>query len=95
EIMEAALEENKKLGLGSAAHHAQMAVAKWNVLHSARAGLTTVEHWYGLPEALFTDRTVQHYPSGYNYNNEQDRFGEAGKLWEQAAPPHSEKWNEV
>lgn len=95
EIMEAALEENKDLGLGSAAHHAQMAVAKWNVLHSARAGLTSMEHWYGLPEALFTDRTVQNYPPDYNYNNEQDRFGQAGKLWKQAAPPHSEKWNEV
>lgn len=94
-VMEAALEENKKLGLRAAAHHAQMAVAKWNVLHSARAGLTSMEHWYGLPEALFTDRTVQNYPAGYNYNNEQHRFSEAGKLWEQAAPPHSEKWNEV
>lgn len=94
-IMEAALEENKKLGLRSAAHHAQMAVAKWNVLHSARAGLTSMEHWYGLPEALFTDRTVQDYPANYNYNNEQDRFSQAGRLWEQAAAPHSEKWNEV
>lgn len=94
-IMEAALEENKKLGLRSAAHHAQMAVAKWNVLHSARAGLTSMEHWYGLPEALFTDRTVQDYPADYNYNNEQHRFIEAGRLWEQAAPPYSEKWNRV
>ncbi len=94
-IMEAALEENKKLGLRAAAHHAQMAVAKWNVLHSARAGLTSMEHWYGLPEALFTDRTVQDYPADYNYNNEQHRFSEAGKLWEQAAPPYSEKWNRV
>tara|TARA_R100000935_G_scaffold2632_1_gene7044 strand:+ start:2123 stop:3712 length:1590 start_codon:yes stop_codon:yes gene_type:complete len=95
EIMKAALEENKKLGLRSAAHHAQMAVSKWNVLHSARAGLTSMEHWYGLPEALFTDRTVQNYPADYNYNNEQDRFGEAGKLWAQAAAPYSEKWNVV
>ena len=47
------LDENNKLGLGSACHHAQMSVARWNVLHSARAGLTTMEHWYGLPEALF------------------------------------------
>ena len=60
--MEAALDENNKLGLGSACHHAQMSVARWNVLHSARAGLTTMEHWYGLPEALFDDRTVQDYP---------------------------------
>jgi hypothetical protein len=94
-IMKAALAENKKLGLGSACHHAQMSVARWNVLHSARAGLTSMEHWYGLPEALFEDRTVQNYPVDYNYQNEQDRFEEAGKLWEQAAAPYSNHWNSV
>lgn len=95
EIMTAALDENKKLGLGSACHHAQLSVARWNVLHSARAGLTSMEHWYGLPEALFEDRTVQHYPLDYNYQNEQHRFEEAGKLWAQAAPPYSDHWNAV
>jgi hypothetical protein len=54
-----------------------------------------MEHWYGLPEALFTDKTVQDYPLNYNYSNEQDRFEEAGKLWKQAAPPYSDKWNAV
>ena len=95
EIMTAALDENKKLGLRSACHHAQLNVARWNVLHSARAGLTSMEHWYGLPEALFEDRTVQDYPLDYNYNNEQDRFEEAGRLWQQAAKPYSEHWNKV
>ncbi|WP_297797039.1 amidohydrolase family protein [uncultured Eudoraea sp.] len=95
EIMTAALDENKKLGLRSACHHAQLNVARWNVLHSARAGLTSMEHWYGLPEALFEDRTVQDYPLDYNYNNEQHRFEEAGKLWQQAAKPYSEHWNKV
>jgi imidazolonepropionase-like amidohydrolase len=95
EIMKAALEENKKLGLRSACHHAQLSVARWNVLHSARAGLTTMEHWYGLPEALFEDRTVQDYPLDYNYQNEQHRFGEAGNLWKQAAKPYSAHWNKV
>ncbi len=95
EIMKAALEENKKLGLRSACHHAQMDVARWNVLNSARAGLTSMEHWYGLPEALFTDKTIQNYPLTYNYANEQNRFEEAGKLWKQAAPPFSDHWNKV
>ncbi|GHB40640.1 amidohydrolase family protein [Mongoliitalea lutea] len=95
EVMQAALEENKRLGLRSAMHHAQMDVARWNVLHSARAGLTTMEHWYGLPEALFADRTIQDYRLDYNYQNEQHRFAEAGKLWKQAAPPYSEHWNKV
>lgn len=95
EIMEAAIKENKKLGLRSTAHHAQLSVARWNVLHSARTGMTSMEHWYGLPEALFDDRTVQNYPLDYNYQNEQHRFEEAGKLWEQAAKPYSEHWNNV
>ena len=93
--MIAALDENNKLGLGSAMHHAQLRVAKWNVLNSARAGLTSMEHWYGLQEALFNDKTVQNYPYDYNYSNEQHRFEEAGKLWEQAAKPNSEHWNNV
>ncbi len=95
EIMTAALDENKKLGLRSACHHAQTDVARWNVLHSARAGLTSMEHWYGLPEALFDNKTVQHYPLDYNYQNEQHRFEEAGKLWKQAAKPYSDHWNNV
>ena len=93
--MIAALNENNLLGLGSAMHHAQLNVAKWNVLDSARAGLTSMEHWYGLPEALFNNKTVQNYPYDYNYSNEQHRFEEAGKLWEQAAEPNSEHWNNV
>jgi len=95
EIMTAALDECQKLGLRSACHHAQLDVARWNVLQSARAGLTSMEHWYGLPEALFEDRTVQDYPPDYNYMDEQDRFEEAGKLWKQAAKPYSEHWNAV
>ncbi|MCK0159202.1 amidohydrolase family protein [Muricauda sp. F6463D] len=94
-VMEAAIKENKNLGLRSKMHHAQIYVGQWNVLHSARAGLTAMEHWYGLPEALFQDRTVQDYSMDYNYQNEQDRFGEAGQLWTQAAKPFSDKWNSV
>ena len=85
--MEAAITENKRIGLRSAMHHQQLDVARWNVLSSAKAGLTSMEHWYGLPEALFEDRTIQDFRLDYNYQNEQHRFGEAGKLWKQAAAP--------
>lgn len=95
EVMYAAITENSELGLRSTAHHAQTDVARWNVLNSARAGMTSMEHWYGLPEALFTNKTIQDYPADYNYNNEQHRFEEAGKLWKQAAPPYSDHWNKV
>lgn len=95
DVLAAAIDEAKKRGLKTAMHHAQLAVARWNVLDSARAGLTSMEHWYGLPEALFEDRVIQDYPLDYNYLDEQDRFGQAGRLWQQAAPPYSEKWNAV
>jgi hypothetical protein len=72
-----------------------MDVARWNILNSARAGMTSMEHWYGLPEALFTDKTIQNYPLDYNYADERDRFEEAGKLWKQAAAPYSDHWNKV
>src|SRR6185436_2960958 len=76
-------------------HHAQLDVARVNALTTARWGLTTMEHWYGLPEALFDDRTVQDYPVAYNYNNDSDRFGQAGRLWAQAATKGSDKYEEV
>lgn len=95
EIMDAALRENKKLGLRSACHHAQLGVARWNVINSAKAGLTTMEHWYGLPESMLTSSTLQNYPLSYNYSNEQHRFEEAGRLWKQAAAPYTPKWNAV
>ena len=94
-IMKAALQEAKKHNLGSMMHHAQLEVTNMNVVDSARLGLTTMEHWYGLPEALFEHQHIQNYSPDYNYYNEQDRFGEAGRLWQQAATPGSEKWQQV
>jgi imidazolonepropionase-like amidohydrolase len=94
-IMKAALDEAHQLGLGSMMHHAQLDVVEWNVLDSARAGLGSMEHWYGLPEAMFEDKVIQHYPVDYNYANEQHRFGEAGRLWAQTAAPGSDTWNRV
>ncbi|GAB5413643.1 MAG: hypothetical protein Cons2KO_12460 [Congregibacter sp.] len=89
----AAMEEAKRLGMKTSYHHAQLSVVQTNVLDSARLGLDSMEHWYGLPEAMFDERVIQDYPLDYNYNNEQDRFGEAGRLWAQAAAPGSEVWN--
>lgn len=95
DILEAALDEARKKGLRTAMHHAQLEVTRANVIDTAGWGLTTMEHWYGLPEALFDARTVQDYPPDYNYNDEQDRFGQAGRLWAQAAGPGSERWEAV
>jgi imidazolonepropionase-like amidohydrolase len=95
DVLWAALGEAKKVGLRTTMHHAQLDVVHANVLQTATHGLGCMEHWYGLPEALFTERVVQDYPSDYIYSNEQDRFGQAGRLWKQAAKPGSERWKSV
>ncbi|MEM8496404.1 MAG: amidohydrolase family protein [Pseudomonadota bacterium] len=92
EMIAAAIDEASKLGMKTTMHHAQTAVTSTNVLDSARLGLTSMEHWYGLPEAMFEDKRIQQYPLDYNYSNEQHRFAEAGRLWLQAAAPESEVW---
>ncbi len=95
DIMAALIDEAKQHDLGTQAHLGQMGVARVDVLDAARLGLGSMEHWYGLPEALFDDRSVQDFPLDYNYNDEYHRFGQAGRLWKQAAEQGSEKWNAV
>jgi hypothetical protein len=95
EILWAALDEANKLGLNTTMHHAQLDVMHANVLDTSSHGLGSMEHWYGLPEAMFTDKRIQNYRVDYIYHNEQHRFGEAGRLWKDTAPPYSDKWNEV
>ena len=95
EIFAALMDEAKKQNLGTTTHMPQTGVVRTNVLQAARMGLGSMEHWYGLPESLFADRTIQDYPLDYNYNDESHRFGQAGRLWKQAAPPGSKKWNDV
>jgi imidazolonepropionase-like amidohydrolase len=95
EVIRGSTDEAKKAGLRIMTHHRQTMVARWNALDSARAGVKSMEHWYGLPEAMYDDRTVFHYPADFDYQNEQWRFGEGGKLYAQSAKPFSEKWNAV
>lgn len=95
EALYAAIDEAKKLGLHTTMHHAQGVVAYANVLGTSAAGLESMEHWYGLPEAMFTDRRLQEWPADFVNTDEQMRFGEAGRLWKQAAAPGSEKWEAV
>ncbi|MET4579357.1 amidohydrolase family protein [Ottowia thiooxydans] len=94
-IMQAALEECAKLGLRSGCHHSQQAVARMNTLRTAGWGLTSQEHYYGIPESLFEGQALQDYPSDYNYTDEYHRFSQAASGFQLAAPPGSSKWTEV
>ena len=82
DIMAAMLDEAHRQGL-RVAHHA--GVEETNALDDARYGTTSIEHWYGIPDAAIADGR-QHFPSTYNYSDESDRFRHAGRLWREADP---------
>ena len=92
EIMQALLREAERLRMGSVAHLAQTGVAQMDAMDAARLGLDTVTHYYGHFEALLKDHVVQPWPTDYNYNNEQDRFGQVARLWNKIHPPGSPEW---
>jgi imidazolonepropionase-like amidohydrolase len=92
EIMGALLDEAKKLGLGSTAHLGQEGVAQMNAIKAARLGLGTVTHFYGHFESLLKDYVVQPYPVEQNNSDEQHRFGQVARLWDQIHPPGSPEW---
>lgn len=82
DIMAAMLDEAHKVGL-RVAHHA--GVEETNAWDDATFGTTSIEHWYGIPDAAIKDG-VQNFPASYNYANEVDRFRWAGHLWREADP---------
>jgi len=80
DLMEAMMDEAHKQGL-RVAHHT--GVEETNTWDDIRFGTTSIEHWYGIPDAAI-ESGRQNFPSSYNYNNETDRFRYAGRLWREA-----------
>ncbi len=93
EIMAALLSEAKLLKLGSTAHLGQMGVGRMNAIQSARLGLGAMTHHYGLFESLYKANSVQPWPVNFNYQNEQDRFGQVARNWNLIHERGSEPWN--
>jgi hypothetical protein len=81
DTMAAMEDEAHKLGL-RIAHHA--GVEETNAWDDIKFGTTSIEHWYGIPDAAVEG--VQNFPPSYNYNNETDRFRYAGHLFREANP---------
>jgi len=82
DVMQAMSEEAEGLGLRRA-HHA--GVEETNARDDIRFHTTSIEHWYGIPDAALAGG-VQNFPPAYNYDNELDRFRYAGRLWREADP---------
>jgi imidazolonepropionase-like amidohydrolase len=82
DVYVATLDEAHKQGLRVAQH---MGVDETNAWDAAANGLTSLEHWYGVPDAAIPD-LAQHFPSDFNYQDEGMRFRWAGRLWREADP---------
>lgn len=95
DILEATIREATALGLGTMCHHQQIYISQATALDTARWGLGSIEHWYGIPEAMLEGTTLQRFPAEYNYQDEATRFAEAGRLWQQAAAPGSSRWGDT
>ena len=82
DLMEAMMDEAKKLSL-PVAHH--VGVEETNAWDDVKYGTRTIEHWYSIPDAAIPNLR-QNFPSNYNYSDEVDRFRWAGRLWREADP---------
>jgi len=94
EIITAAIDEAHKNKMGTVAHLSQNGVANFNGRNAGDAHLDTITHYYGHMESLLKDKTIQEFPAGYDYNNEQDRFGDIARIWNQTYEPGSKEWVE-
>lgn len=81
DALKAVATEAKNLGLPTTIH---MGVEETNVLDCARLGMTSIEHWYGVPDAALVG--LQRFPADFSYSDEVDRFRYAGRLWREADP---------
>ncbi len=54
-----------------------------HAVDAARLGVTMIEHHYAYAESSL-DRSVQDFSRNYNYNDENERFRQAGHVWLEA-----------
>ncbi|HMQ04997.1 MAG TPA: amidohydrolase family protein [Pyrinomonadaceae bacterium] len=80
DLMNAMMAEAKAQGM-RVMHHT--GVEETNAWDDIRLGTTSIEHWYGIPDAAI-ESGRQNFPNYYNYNDEVHRFRYAGRLWREA-----------
>jgi hypothetical protein len=91
-VTAAAIDEARKLKLGTVAHLGQSGVAEVNARIAGELGLGTVTHFYGHFESLLKDGRLPNYPASYNMTDEQDRFAEIANFTGQIVEPGGPEW---
>ena len=91
-VTRAAIEEARRLRLGTVAHLGQGGVAEVNADTAGDMGLSGITHFYGHFEGLLRNTSLPAYPNDYNMSDEQWRFGQVARLGDQIVDPGSERW---
>ena len=89
---EAAIQEARRLRLGTVAHLGQGGVAEVNADRATAMGLHGITHFYGHFESLLRDRRLPAYPNDYNMSDEQWRFSQVARLADQIYEPGGPEW---
>jgi hypothetical protein len=79
DVMAAIADESNKLGMFTMV---DLKVSETDARVASNAGVRSIEHWYGVPDAALVGS--QNFPTDYNYWKELDRFRYAGLLWSEA-----------
>lgn len=79
DVMKAIAEEAKAQGIFVMV---DLKVSETDARVASEAGVRSIEHWYGIPDAALAGS--QNFPTDYNYWDELDRFRYAGLLWSEA-----------
>jgi hypothetical protein len=91
-VTEAAIQEARRLNLGTVAHLGQSGVAEVNADRATGMGLHGVTHFYGHFEGLLEGRRLPAYPPDYNMSDEQWRFSQVARLADQIVEPGGSEW---
>jgi hypothetical protein len=79
DVLNAAIVEARTLGMPVMV---DLKVSETDAVTASKAGVASIEHWYGVPDAALP--RTQDFPADYNYWDELDRFRWAGALWAEA-----------
>ena len=91
-VTQAAIQEARRLRMGTVAHLGQSGVAEVNADIAGAMGLHGVTHFYGHFEGLLRDRRLPAYPNDYNMFDEQWRFSQVARLADQIHEPGGPEW---
>jgi imidazolonepropionase-like amidohydrolase len=86
DVLEAIVQEARVHGMEVMV---DLKVSETSALVASNLGVTSIEHFYGVPESAFEG--TQSFPSDYNYWDELDRFRWAGRIWSEADRLHPER----